>query len=134
MRTDGKEVVVATTRAGEFLVQFLVLCDDPSVVAQDDVATDLLTAVVLVSDVRVEADQAGKAAGALVGFPDDLLIVDAFEELPGQWYAGRFTALGGLIEKGIRDELEALLNQLVVDLSLSLDLCRALELHRKSSL
>jgi hypothetical protein len=34
--------------------------------------------------------QAGEAAAALVRLPDDLLVVDAFKELPGHWHLRLF--------------------------------------------
>ena len=134
MGSDYEEVVGTPAGPGELLVLLLVFCDDPSVLTHDDIATDGFTAVVLVRDVRVEADQAGKAAEASVGFPNHLFVVDALEKLAGQRYAGRVTTDGGLIEKGIRDELEALLDQFVVNFSLPLDLLGGLKLRGKSRL
>ncbi len=134
MGADSEEVVVAPTRAGELFVLLLVLRDDAAVLIHNDVTTDSLTTVVLVRDVGVEADQAGKAAAAPIGLVHDFFVVDALEQLPGKRYALGLTTDGGLVQKRIRDELKTLLDQLVVNLPLAFDLVRGLELSGKSRL
>jgi hypothetical protein len=70
----------------------------------------------------------------LIGLADQLLIVDPFEQLPCKLDARLSTPLLDLIEKAVADQLQTLLDQLVVDLALSLDLFGCLELSRESGL
>ena len=49
-------------------------------------------------------------------------------------HAGRLAALAELVEKAVGDELQPLLDELVVDLALSLDLLGRLELRREAGL
>src|SRR5207245_5313496 len=58
---------------------------------------------------------------------DDLLVIDAFQELAGQMHACGLAALPQLVEKAVRDQLQAFFDQLVVDLALLLDLVGSLE-------
>src|SRR6266550_7995083 len=58
---------------------------------------------------------------------DDLLVVDAFEELAGETHSRRLAALAELVEKTVRDQLQAFFDQLVMDLALLLDLVGGLE-------
>ena len=126
---DRDEVVVALGGARELLVVLLVLGDQPAVLAHLDVGADALAAVVLVGDVGVEADEGGQAPLAAVRLLDDLLEVDALQELPGQRNAGFLAAQVHLVQEAVGDELEALLDKLVVDLPLPLDLLGLLELR-----
>ena len=83
------------------------------------------------SDVGIEADEARETSAATVRLVDDFLVVDAFEELPRDGHAGLGTAAVELVQEAVRDELEPLLDQLVVDLALPPDLGRFLELGRE---
>ena len=134
MPTHHKQVVRTPAGSGQLFVLLLVFTDDASVLAQANVAPDGVSAVVLVGDVGVEADETGEAARADVGLAHDLLVVDALKELAGEGNASGLAALLGLVQKRVGDELEALLDQLVVDLALALDLCGRLELRGESSL
>jgi hypothetical protein len=71
----------------------------------------------------------GRRPGPPVRLADDLLVVDPLEELAGERDPRLAAAPLGLVEEGVRDELEALLDQLVVDLALTPDLVGRLELR-----
>src|SRR5262249_45317753 len=116
-----EQVVRAAARARELLVLLLVLGDDAAVLSELHVGAHRAAAVVLECDVRIEADQARQAADAAVRLAHDLLVVDPLEQLARERNARGLAALVGLIEERIGDELEALLDQLVVDLALTLD-------------
>ena len=83
VRPHDEKVVVAARASCQLLLELLVLGDEPAVLADPDIAAHSPATIVSGRDVRVEADQAGEAAAALVRLPDDLLVVDALEELPG---------------------------------------------------
>jgi hypothetical protein len=134
VRAHDEQVVGAPARARQLFVLAFVLGHDAAVRPQADVATHGFPAVVLVRDVRIESDQAREAAAAPVRLAHDLLVVDPLEELAGERYARGLAALVGLVEEGVRNELEALLDQLVVDLTLPLDLFGSLELGGKARL
>src|SRR5690606_18300041 len=127
VRADDQQVVGARRRAGQLLVLLLVLGHEPPVLADADVAADAVAAVVLARDVGVEPDQARQPPLAPVRLADQLLVVDALEELPGERHAGRLAAPLDLVQEAVRDELEPLLDELVVDLPLPLDLFGGLE-------
>src|SRR4029450_4592159 len=76
-----------------------------------------------------EAAHRGQAALAAVHLADDLLVVDPLEQLTREVDAGLLAAVADLVEKAVGDELQALLDQLVVDLALALDLLGGLELR-----
>ena len=78
------EKVVVTARASrQLLLELLIFGDEPAVLADPDIAAHSPATIVSGSDVRVEADQAGEAAAPFVRVADDLLVVDALEELSG---------------------------------------------------
>src|SRR5690606_15437076 len=134
VRADDQHFVGTRRRAGQLLVVLLVLGDEPAALADADVAADTVAAVVLARDVGVEPDQARQPSLAPVRLPDQLLVVDALEELARERNAGRVAAALDLVQEAVRDELEALLDQLVVDLPLPLDLLGSLELGGQARL
>ena len=134
VRPDHHQVVLAAGRADELARLVLVLGHDPAVGAELHVAAGLVAAVVALGAVRVEADQAGQPAFAAVHLADDLLVVDPLEQLAREVDAGRLAAVADLVEEAVGDQLQALLDQLVVDLALALDLLRRLELRRQPGL
>jgi len=109
-------------------------CHDPAVFAELHVAADLVTTVVAGGAIGIESNQSRQPAGAAVHFVDDLFVIDAFEQLPSERHAGRFTPLPELVEKAVGDQLQPLLDQLVVNFALLLDLFRGLELRGKAGL
>ena len=131
---DHHQVVLAAGAADELAGLVLVLGHDAAVGAELHVAARLVAAVVALGAVRVEADQSGQPALAPVHLADDLLVVDPLEQLPREIDAGLLAAVADLVEEAVRDELQALLDQLVVDLALALDLLRRLELRRQPGL
>src|SRR6185436_731142 len=84
--------------------------------------------------IGIETDEPGETTLAPVQFVHDLFVVDPFQQLAGEIDAGGFAPLTELIQEAVGDELEALLDQLVVDLALALDLFGGLELRGESSL
>ena len=134
MRSHREQVVGAPGGARELLVLRLVLPHDAAVRAQADVAPHGASAVVLVRDVGIKADQAREAASPAARLADDLLVVDPLEELAREGNARRLAAPLGLIQEGVRDELEPLLDELIVDLALPLDLFGSLELRGEPGL
>src|SRR5947208_3582096 len=98
------------------------------------VAAHALAAVVARGAVGIEADQSRQPARAPVHLVHDLFVVDPLEQLARERHAPRFTALAELIQKAVGDQLEAFLDQLVVDLALLLDLLRSLELGGQTGL
>jgi len=131
VRSDREQVVLAARRAREPRGAVLVFGDEPPVLTQLDVRAGLIAPVVARRAVGVEADQPGEPAGAAVDLVDDLFVVDAFQELASQTHAGRLAALPQLVEKAVRDQLQSLFDQLVVDLALLLDLVGSLEPGRE---
>ena len=129
-----QQVVDSAAGPGELLITVLVLSDDPTLLVDLDVTTHLVSAIVFVGDVRVEADQARESTLAAVGLTDDLFVVDALEELPCERNALCLAELVGLVQKRVRDELQALLDQLVMNLPLTLDLLRRLKLGGEACL
>src|SRR6266550_974752 len=127
--TDGHQVVLTPGRADQAGGRILILGDEASVLAELDVAAELVAAVVARGAIGIEADQARQPSRAAVHFVDDLFVVDAFEQLAGERHTGRFAALPELIEKAVGDELQPFFDQLVVDFALFLDLFRRLELR-----
>src|ERR1041384_6849533 len=91
-------------------------------------------AVVPRGAVWIEADEPRQPARAAIHLVHDLFVVDPLEELAREIDARRRAALPDLIEKAGGDELQALLDQLVVDLALLLDLFRRLEPGREAGL
>ena len=134
VRADRHEIVAASRGADDLRRRILLFRDDPPVVAESHVAASVGASVVARRAIRVEADQARKTAFATIDLLDDLLVVDALEELARERDARRFAALAELIEKAVGDELKALLDELVVHLALALDLFRRLELRGKTGL
>jgi len=102
---DGDEVVPAPRRADQPGGGVLLLGNEAAVLAQLDVAPPPLAAVVARGAVGVEPDQARQAAGAPVHLLDDLLVVDAFEELANERDARCFAALADLIQEAVGDQL-----------------------------
>jgi hypothetical protein len=131
---DGDQVVAAPGRSDDLRGGVFLFGDDPAVLTQANVATGLRASIVTRGAVGIEADQTGEAPLAAVHFLDDLLVVDAFEELASQRNAGAVTAFRELVEEAVGDELQPLLDQLVVNFPLALDLLRRLELRRESRL
>ena len=134
MGPDRQQVVLSSAFSRELLVELLVLRDDTPVLAQPDVAAPVGSTVVFTRDVGVESDETRQAARTAVRLPNDLLVVDSLEELPGKGDPRLSTPLLGLVEKRVRDQLQALLDQLIVDLSLALDLSVSLEPSGEPSL
>ena len=134
MGADRHEVVIAPGGARELVLLFLILGHQAAALAQLDVRPLLFAAVVVVGDVRIEADEARETSAAAVRLVDDLLVVDALEELPRDGHSGFGTAAVELVQEAVGDELQPLLDQLVVDLPLPADLGRFLELGRKPDL
>ena len=131
---DDHEVVLPSGGAHQLRRVVLVLGEDAPVLVQLDVAAHLVAAVVARRLVRVEADEAGEASLALVHLGHDLLVVDPLEELAGEGNARRLATRPHLVEEAVRDELEPLLDELVVDLALPLDLLGSLKLGRQARL
>jgi len=71
----------------------LIFGNEPAVLAEFDVAADLVTAIVAGGAVGIEADQPRQPSGAAVDLVDDLFVVDAFEELPRERHVRGFAAL-----------------------------------------
>ena len=134
VRPDHHQVVVAAARSGQLLVVILVLGDDAPSFAEAHVAAHLVAPVVARGDVRIEADEARQVALTRVHLAHDLLVVDAFQQLARQRHAGIPAAAVDLVEEGIGDELQPLLDQLVVDLALALYLGLGLKLGGKPGL
>src|SRR3989441_9367459 len=134
VRTEGDEIVTAPGAADEPGCGVFVLRDEAAVGADLHVAAPLGAAVVARGPVRVEPDQPREPARSPVHLVDDLLVVDALEQLPGEGDAGGLAFLAQLVQEAVGDELQAFLDQLVVDLALALDLCGCLELRGEAGL
>src|SRR5690606_39185406 len=124
---DWSSDVCSSDLAGQLPVVLLILGDETAVLADADIAADAVAAVVLARDVGIEPDQARQPPLASVRLADQLLVVDALEELAGERHARRPAAPLDLVQEAVRDKLEALLDELVVDLPLAFDLFRSLE-------
>ena len=134
MGADGEQIVLAPRGADEAGGLVLVFGDEPAVGADLDVAAGFGAAVVAGRAVGVEADESREAPRAAIHLVDDLLVIDPLEQLPGDADARRRALLPELIEEAVGDELQALLDQLVVDLPLLLDLIGSLKLGRQPGL
>src|SRR5688572_23867949 len=134
MRADGDEIIRAPRRADDLRGLVFLLGHNAAVVAEPNVGAPAFGAVVARGAIGIEADETGEAAGAAVHLVDDLLVVDALEELPSERHAGALAALAELVQEAVGDELQPLLDQLVVDAASALDLLGRLELRRESGL
>src|SRR6058998_3172343 len=132
MRPDREQVVLPSRRADQPGGRVLFFGHEPAVFAELHIAADLVAAVVARGPIRIEADQAGQAPGTAVHLVDDLFVVDALEQLAGERHSGGLAPLPELVQKAVRDELEAFFDQLVVDLALLFDLGGSLELRGKA--
>src|SRR5439155_497723 len=131
---DGEKIVLAPRAADEAGGLVLVFGDEPAVGADLDVAAGFGAAVVAGRAVGVEPDESREAPRAAIHLVDDLLVIDPLEQLPGDADPRRRALLPELIEEAVGDELQALLDQLVVDLALPLDLVWRLLLRGQAGL
>src|SRR5229473_1642140 len=104
MRANREQIVLPARRADEPGSAVFVFRDEPAVFAELDVAADFVAAVVARGTIGIEADEAGKPAGAAVHLVHDLFVVDAFQQLPGEAHAGGLAASPELVEKAVGDE------------------------------
>jgi hypothetical protein len=133
MRSHRDEIVLAAGGANELAGVVLLLGDDASVLAQSHVAARLRSAVVARGAIWIESNESRQPPLAAIHLAHNLLVVDPFEELPRYADTGALAAQRELIEEAVGNELQPLLDQLVVDLSLALDLVLRLELRGESS-
>jgi len=102
---DGDEVVATSRRADQPGGGVFLLGHEAAVLAQLHVAPPPLAAVVARGAVGVEPDQPRQAAGAAVHLVDDLLVVDAFQQLARERHVGCCTALANLIQEAVSYQL-----------------------------
>src|SRR5207247_8650407 len=134
VRSDGEEVVLPAGGADEPGGLVLILGNEAAVLADPHVAPHLLAAIVARGAVGIEADQPREPPGAAVHLVDDLLVVDPLEQLPRDADASGRPLPPELVQEAVSDELQALFDELVVNLALPLDLFGSLELRRKTGL
>jgi hypothetical protein len=133
VRPHDHQVVLPAGGSGQFFLFFLPHFDSPMPV-QPDILPPALTAIVIGRGIGIESDQARQPAAPLIGLFGDLFVMDAFQELPSEGDAGMEAALLQLVEKGIGNELQPLLDELVVHLALMFQFLGRLELGRQARL
>ncbi len=98
VRAHHHEVVGATRRSGQLLLTVL-FTHDPPVVAQPNVRSDPLAAVVVCGNVGVEPDERRELTLSAVHLLHDLLEIDALEQLTTERHTRARAPLFHLIEE-----------------------------------